>query len=271
MSRSVSGARKRARSMTGRAAGWALGVPSRQQRGDQQFEDHLNPADTFPFACAETVDHLTGARDAIMKRASDPKVLHTQTSTEYWQRRGIARAHHDRRSGPGFSGEGARLPLVVEPARRGSHIGVTDEGDLQPPPERPRHVGPVPCRTGRARRLIERGRGAAPERSADRRRRHPDGRGRMVAAVPRRTVGPSAPRAQRAVLRGSPGRTAGARPCALVRGAGSGRRLRRQRSGRRTRSHGGRSSRNLHRVLCRAAVEVVPVRRVAYGRSPDRR
>ncbi|MGH1553286.1 alpha/beta hydrolase domain-containing protein [Streptomyces sp. L7] len=25
--------------------------------------------------------------DAIMKRASDPKVLHTQTSTEYWQRR----------------------------------------------------------------------------------------------------------------------------------------------------------------------------------------
>jgi hypothetical protein len=56
--------------------------------GGQQYETHLNPADTFPFAYAETVDHLTGARDAIMKRASDPKVLHTQTSTEYWQRRG---------------------------------------------------------------------------------------------------------------------------------------------------------------------------------------
>lgn len=56
--------------------------------GGQQYEDHLAPADEFPFAYAETVDHLTGARDAIMKRASDPKVLHTQTSTEYWQRRG---------------------------------------------------------------------------------------------------------------------------------------------------------------------------------------
>ncbi|MFI1735598.1 alpha/beta hydrolase domain-containing protein [Streptomyces acidicola] len=56
--------------------------------GGQQYEDHLSPADAFPFAYAETVDHLTGERDAIMKRTSDPKVLHTQTSTEYWQRRG---------------------------------------------------------------------------------------------------------------------------------------------------------------------------------------
>ncbi|MCX5366387.1 alpha/beta hydrolase domain-containing protein [Streptomyces sp. NBC_00124] len=56
--------------------------------GGQQYEDHLSPADTFPFAYAETVDHVTGERDAIMKRPSDPKVLHTQTSTEYWQRRG---------------------------------------------------------------------------------------------------------------------------------------------------------------------------------------
>ncbi|MFJ3799191.1 alpha/beta hydrolase domain-containing protein [Streptomyces sp. NPDC090088] len=56
--------------------------------GGQQYEDHLSPADAFPFAYAESVDHLTGARDAIMKRTSDPKVLHTQTSTEYWQRRG---------------------------------------------------------------------------------------------------------------------------------------------------------------------------------------
>ncbi|MDH6214492.1 alpha/beta hydrolase domain-containing protein [Streptomyces pseudovenezuelae] len=56
--------------------------------GGQQYEDHLAAADAFPFAYAESVDHLTGRRDAIMKRASDPKVLHTQTSTEYWQRRG---------------------------------------------------------------------------------------------------------------------------------------------------------------------------------------
>ena len=57
--------------------------------GGQQYEDHFNPADTFPFSYAETADHLTGRRDAILKRPeTDPLVIHTQTSTEYWQRRG---------------------------------------------------------------------------------------------------------------------------------------------------------------------------------------
>jgi hypothetical protein len=57
--------------------------------GGQQYEDHFNPADTFPFSYGETTDHLTGRRDAILKRPeTDPLVIHTQTSTEYWQRRG---------------------------------------------------------------------------------------------------------------------------------------------------------------------------------------
>src|SRR6516165_3551615 len=32
----------------------------------QQYEDHFNPADSFPFSYAETTDHLTGRRDAIL-------------------------------------------------------------------------------------------------------------------------------------------------------------------------------------------------------------
>ena len=63
--------------------------------GGQQYEDHFNPADSFPFSYAETTDHLTGRRDAILKRPeTDPLVIHTQTSTEYWQRRGSL-AHTD--------------------------------------------------------------------------------------------------------------------------------------------------------------------------------
>ena len=55
----------------------------------QQYEDHYNPADRFPFSYAESTDHLTGRTDAILKRPdTDPQVLHTQTATEYWQRRG---------------------------------------------------------------------------------------------------------------------------------------------------------------------------------------
>jgi hypothetical protein len=55
----------------------------------QQHEDHYEPADIFPFAYAPCTDPHTHVTDAILKRPhSDPLVLHTQTATEYWQRRG---------------------------------------------------------------------------------------------------------------------------------------------------------------------------------------
>ncbi|MCB1549454.1 MAG: hypothetical protein KDJ41_16740 [Hyphomicrobiaceae bacterium] len=55
----------------------------------QQYEDHFNPADAFPFSYASSTDHVTGRTDAILKRPqTDPLVMHTQTCTEYWQRRG---------------------------------------------------------------------------------------------------------------------------------------------------------------------------------------
>lgn len=57
--------------------------------GGQQYEDHLNIADSFPFSYAWSRDHLTGREDAILKRPdTDPLVIHTQTATEYWVRRG---------------------------------------------------------------------------------------------------------------------------------------------------------------------------------------
>ncbi len=55
----------------------------------QEFEDHENVADRFPFSYAQSTDHITGETDAILKRPeTDPLVLHTQTGTEYWQRHG---------------------------------------------------------------------------------------------------------------------------------------------------------------------------------------
>ncbi len=57
--------------------------------GGQQYEDHFNIADQFPFSYAWSMDHLTGREDAILKRPeTDPLVFHTQTATEYWVRRG---------------------------------------------------------------------------------------------------------------------------------------------------------------------------------------
>src|SRR6202042_1516369 len=63
--------------------------------GGQQYEDHFNIADSFPFSYAWSTDHLTGNEDAILKRPdTDPLVIHTQTGTEYWVRRGSL-AHTD--------------------------------------------------------------------------------------------------------------------------------------------------------------------------------
>lgn len=55
----------------------------------RQYEDNLNPADRFPFSYAESCDHFTGKVDAILKRpGTDPLIIHTQTASEYWYRRG---------------------------------------------------------------------------------------------------------------------------------------------------------------------------------------
>ena len=53
------------------------------------YEEPQIYGDRFPFSYAETTDHLTNNTDAILKRpGTDPLVMHSQTATEYWQRRG---------------------------------------------------------------------------------------------------------------------------------------------------------------------------------------
>ena len=77
--------------------------------GGQQHEDHYCPADRFPFAYAECTDHNSGKTDAILKRPStDPLVIHTQTATEYWQRRGSL-VHTDTQGNDLPEPEGVRI------------------------------------------------------------------------------------------------------------------------------------------------------------------
>jgi hypothetical protein len=58
-------------------------------RYPRQHEEQFYPSDQFPFAYTLTTDPWSGQTDAILKRPeTDPLVLHTQTSSEYWQRRG---------------------------------------------------------------------------------------------------------------------------------------------------------------------------------------
>jgi Alpha/beta hydrolase domain len=60
----------------------------------QQHTNQLEP-ELFPHAYNILKDAQTGKRDGILKRPkTDPYVFHTQTSTEYWQKRGCL-AHTD--------------------------------------------------------------------------------------------------------------------------------------------------------------------------------
>src|SRR6185312_15685166 len=59
-------------------------------RTNDQHDEHLFPADYFPFTYGDSTDPFTGKNDGILKKArasgTVPKVFHTQSSSEYWHR-----------------------------------------------------------------------------------------------------------------------------------------------------------------------------------------
>ena len=98
----------------------------------QQHEDHYEPADVHPFAYAPCTDHNTGVADAILKRPeTDPLVLHTQTATEYWQRRGSL-VHTDTRGNDLAVPERVRIYLWSGSQHAASpHMGAPGRGICQ--------------------------------------------------------------------------------------------------------------------------------------------
>ena len=79
--------------------------------GSTQYEDRNSDTDRFPFAYAPVTHPRTGVSDAILKRPEhDPLIVHTQSSTEYWQRRGSL-VHTDAEGNALPEVDGARIYL----------------------------------------------------------------------------------------------------------------------------------------------------------------
>ncbi|MBI3821627.1 MAG: hypothetical protein HY289_02995 [Planctomycetes bacterium] len=61
-------------------------------RHNGQHEDHLYPADVFPFTYGPSTDPYSKRTDSILGRYAkskvQPKVMHTQSAAEYWHRAG---------------------------------------------------------------------------------------------------------------------------------------------------------------------------------------
>ncbi len=140
-------------------------------RHNAQHDNHLYPADVFPFTYGEEKDPFTGRTDGLLRRARAagvvPKIFHTQTSAEYWHRSGslvhtdprgkrdavippevriyaIGGAQHGAGSGiPGAKGNGLLPgnPTDYRPLLRGLltslHAWITD-GTLPPDSRYPR-------------------------------------------------------------------------------------------------------------------------------------
>ena len=95
---------------------------SQPGRYPRQHYDHLYPSDQFPHAYPVTTDPLTGRTDGILKRPpTDPLVIHTQSASEYWQRRGSL-VHTDALGNDLHDHERSRVYLFASAEHSPDHI-----------------------------------------------------------------------------------------------------------------------------------------------------
>jgi hypothetical protein len=94
---------------------------ARPVTSSQQHTNQLDP-ELFPHAYNIIKDAQTGRRDGILKRPrTDPLVFHTQTCTEYWQKRGCL-AHTDGRGNDIKIPDNVRI-YVIASAQHNSPFG----------------------------------------------------------------------------------------------------------------------------------------------------
>jgi len=100
---------------------------ARPVTSSQQHTNQLEP-ELFPFGYNILKDPQTGRCDGILKRPkTDPAVFHTQTSTEYWQKRGCL-VHTDGKGRDVTPPENVRI-YVIASVQHNSPFGSKPEKD----------------------------------------------------------------------------------------------------------------------------------------------
>jgi Alpha/beta hydrolase domain len=114
---------------------------ARPVTSSQQHTNQLEP-ELFPHAYNMLKDAQTGRRDGILKRPkTDPYVFHTQTSTEYWQKRGCL-AHTDGKGRDVTPPDKVRI-YVIASAQHNSPFGSEPVKDDTQQPVNPLPAGDV--------------------------------------------------------------------------------------------------------------------------------
>jgi Alpha/beta hydrolase domain len=106
--------------------------PSRFQR---QHEDHLFPGDQFPFTYATRVDPISAKTDGILDRClasgTCPKIMHVDSSTEFWQGRSSLVVCDERGADIAIPDE-VRVYLVSSAGHAGAAMFRHNEAFFQP-------------------------------------------------------------------------------------------------------------------------------------------
>ncbi len=106
---------------------------SQPGRYPRQHYDHLYPSDQFPHAYSVTTDAITEKTDGILKRPeTDPLVIHTQSASEYWQRRGSL-VHTDSLGNDLPDHERSRIYLFASAEHSPDHIEGPDYASFKHP------------------------------------------------------------------------------------------------------------------------------------------
>jgi hypothetical protein len=101
-------------------------------RHNAQHEEHLYPADRFPFTYGDSANPFTGKEDGICRRTSAesaellPRIMHTQSAAEYWHRSGSL-VHTDPLG---------KIDAVIPDGVRVYAFGGTQHGPASDPPKR---------------------------------------------------------------------------------------------------------------------------------------
>ena len=148
-------------------------------RHNGSHEDHLYPADVFPFTYGPSTDPFTKKTDSILGRYAkskvQPKVMHTQSAAEYWHRAGSL-VHTDPLGTKDaeipdnvriYSFGGTQHGPAAFPPGKGISDNYANFADYRPflraPRHRPRQLGPR--RQGPARSIYPQDRRQHPRRA----------------------------------------------------------------------------------------------------------
>jgi hypothetical protein len=112
-------------------------------RTGTQHEDHGFPENEFPFSTATLADPLTGKKGSLFRGdGSDPKLIETNTSTEYWQK-GASLLHTDPLGKEDVALPGHSRVYMIAGTQHGGRAGATTDPGPNINPRNPHNPMPA--------------------------------------------------------------------------------------------------------------------------------